>query len=928
MGEELVFDLKGLKKTFRKTGDFFKNKKVQNIITIIFLLSIVFLGIYIRVQNLDLLVDQTTGEYIPTALDPFYFLRMTETIAEQGGLPEYDSMRHHPIIETAWSHELWPYFTVQIHKIIQLVSAEATLQFTAVIFPVIFFILGIIAFFFLTLLVTNSKISALVSSAFLTVLPTYLFRSMAGFYDHEPNGMFFFITTIAIFILSINFLENQKNKSTAKSLVLGSFLGLMSILTLFNWSGVANFLFMIIPLGFILIWLIKIKNLKEDQNSLDKYSYFYISFFISSIIFGIIFGFSLSRIISFIALNSSSLLNGFVVIFLLVDLVLTKIGNENFKVFSKNRIVNNFIITLILGIILISLLRGNIFSTFSDLISRILQPFGGGRVGLTVAENRQPFLNDWISQTGEIFYWIFIGGLVAFGINISKKIKVKSNRYGFLTFWIVLLLGILYSRISIDSLFNGINFISKVFYFGSILLFIIFCIKIYIDKREDLKIPSQYMIVFSWMVFMMIGARGAIRLFFVITPFTCLSAGILFDSLIRAAKKEFKRDGSKEGSLKKIFIILISLALIIGSVLSFINLTQQSVLQAGFTGPSANEQWQNAMEWVRDNTLENSIFIHWWDYGYWVQYLGERATLSDGGQFQKDYGNHLVGRYVLTSPSPEASMSFIKSNQATHLLIDQTDLGKYSAYSRIGSDSNWDRFSIIPVLRIDSGQTQISEDNLRLIYSGTMGVDEDILYRNSDGEIFLPGPKYDSSGNPSFRSYFIGLLTDLSQSNGERKFEQPLGIYLYNNQRYDLPIRYIFNDGEIIDFGEGIDSVAMIVPSLDLDQGANINEFGAMVYLSPRTKDSLFSQLYLMNDPLKKYEGIELVHSENHELIKNLESQGLYISEFMYYQNSLRGPIKIWDTRNISEDIIINEEFLLREGDYAEFDNLDFVKTV
>ena len=26
------------------------------------------------------------------------------------------------------------------------------------------------------------------------------------------------------------------------------------------------------------------------------------------------------------------------------------------------------------------------------------------------------------------------------------------------------------------------------------------------------------------------------------------------------------------------------------------------------------------MSWVRENTPEESIFVHWWDYGYWVQY--------------------------------------------------------------------------------------------------------------------------------------------------------------------------------------------------------------------------------------------------------------------------------------------------------------------
>ena len=42
-------------------------------------------------------------------------------------------------------------------------------------------------------------------------------------------------------------------------------------------------------------------------------------------------------------------------------------------------------------------------------------------------------------------------------------------------------------------------------------------------------------------------------------------------------------------------------------------------------------QWQQAMGWVRDNTPVTAVFAHWWDYGYWVQTIGERATILDGG---------------------------------------------------------------------------------------------------------------------------------------------------------------------------------------------------------------------------------------------------------------------------------------------------------
>ena len=62
-----------MKKELKKTLSFFQQKKIANILIILLLISIIILGSWIRLQNLPLLKDHTTGEHIPLALDPFYF---------------------------------------------------------------------------------------------------------------------------------------------------------------------------------------------------------------------------------------------------------------------------------------------------------------------------------------------------------------------------------------------------------------------------------------------------------------------------------------------------------------------------------------------------------------------------------------------------------------------------------------------------------------------------------------------------------------------------------------------------------------------------------------------------------------------------------------------------------------------------------------
>ncbi len=921
-----------IKEGLNKAVNFLKNKKVQNVIVILLLLSIIFVGVSIRTQNLDLLIDQTTEEHIPLALDPFYFLRVTEIIAEQGSLPEYDEMRAHPTVKTGWTNEIWPYYTPTIHKIAKVFDPDITLRFTAIIIPVIFFVLGIVAFFFLVFFLTGSRVAGISASAFLTVLPPFLFRSMSGFYDHEITGMFAFFITLIAFTFALRFFDkagSSDKNNIYKSISFGVLVGFLTIFTMANWGGIANFVFMIIPLSFLLFWLIKVKNLEENQKNITIYLSFYITFFISSIIFGLLFGFDLSKVIGTITLNSSSMLNGLVLLFIISDFIMIRYGRMITPLKEKikeRRILFSSGLVIAIGVILLSIIKGNIFSFIGNIFESILRPFGTGRIGLTVAENRQPFLDEWISQMGDIFYWLFVGGLVALGTMISKAVKEKNNRYLFVLFWILLLTGILYSRVSSGSLLDGNSFMSKLFYFGSVALFAWFSIKLYKDPNEDLKIRPELLIIFSWMIFMLIGARGAIRLFFVITPFTCLSAGILISSLGNAYMKKPKNTDSSEGNLSKIFISILFIVVIIASVLSLSNLASTSSAQASQTAPSANVQWQKSMEWVRENTSENSIFAHWWDYGYWVQYLGERPTIMDGG-YRGDGLAHLTGRYLLTEKKPEVALSLMKTYNVSHLLIDPTDMGKYPAYSKIGSNNEWDRFSTVSATSVDSSQTQTQGNITTRVYPSGRGVEDDIVYEDENGKkTFLPGAAFDKEGNPNYRSFFIGSVIETTESGSSVSFRQTKGIFIYNGQRYEIPIRKIYFQGEIIDFGKGIDTTLMIIPSIEQSQdGVQIDNLGATIYLNSRVQDSLFAQLYLMNDPEDRYPTVTLSHVEYDPVVSSLRSQGLTgIGDFVQFRG-FRGPIKIWKI-DYPEDTLAKEEFLSAPNEFGGYDNLQFTR--
>jgi asparagine N-glycosylation enzyme membrane subunit Stt3 len=936
-GEKKNIIIKGKENIIKikEKADFFSKflKEKKWFIFIGLLLFVLILGIWIRTLNMPLLIDSTTGKNIPIALDPYYFLRIAETIIEQGELPEFDPMRKS--LNIGWTKEILPNVLVWMYNLGNIFG-DYSIEYIDIIYPVVFFALGLIIFFFLIYSLTNSRGIALISSIFLSFIPTYLYRTMAGFSDHESIGMFAFFLALLGYTYALKKLDKKENRKnidnhrasankkinySIKGLSLGILVGFLTILTLKSWGGIVNFLFMIIPLSFGIFWLIKTKeidNFKENKKEMLSLLIFYISYIISLLFFGVVFGYSFESIFGRAILSTTSLLNGFILLFIISDFfVVQNINKIHIKNSEKYRFLFSLGGVILLGIISLILLGINPISTLLNAIEKLLHPFGEGRVGLTVAENSQPYLENWTSQIGKIFFWISMLGMLFVGKNISKGISKKKNKITFFLFWILLLLGIVFSRISSDSLLNGTNFISKSFYFGSILIFIIISARIYF--KDKIEIKPELIIIASWLLFMLIGARGAIRLFFVITPFVCFMGGYAIINLFN-----YSRENKDE--LGRIILTISFIILIISSIFSMNNFISATFYQAKNTSPSADSQWQQAMNWIRENTNENSIFVHWWDYGYWIEYLGERPTVADGGHFQGGFRDHLIGRYVLTTTKPETALSFMKSNNVSYLLIDPTDLGKYGAYSKIGSDgkdNNYDRFSSIPTGVYDSSKIYETANETRIVYNFGMGVDEDIIYQKEDDEIFLPGPVYDNKGTPSYKSVIGGVI--LTIKTDSLSLEQPQGIYFYNGKQYTIPIRYLYIEGEEIDFEEGLDAAVLIIPKLNLDgQNTKLDNLGAMIYLSPKTSESLFAQLYLLDDVVNRYPTIKLVHSEDDYIVRELKNQGSFVGDFVYYRG-FRGPIKIWEV-NYPENIITKEEFLRSSGEYAEFDNLEVIK--
>ncbi|MEM2932906.1 MAG: STT3 domain-containing protein [Candidatus Pacearchaeota archaeon] len=870
---------------------------------ICFLILIIALTIYLRTQNIPYLKDVTTGNYtLGPDLDPFLYLRHArEIVADK--LQDPDMMRAAPLGASNYAKaSLMPWAIVGIYKLLDIFFAPpiATVEFAAIIAPVIFFSLTLIVFFLFVRQVfkpitTKNKANAiaLIATAFYAVIPEMLHRTTAGIPEIESLGMLWFWFAFLFFTLAW---QNFKlKKQLAYSILAGIFTGLM----IYTWGGF-RYIFMTFSLASLLIFLFD----KDRKKNLIIFA----SWLIPALLFSIA---KVGIKVTLTSFTDTGLATAMLCL-LIIDVALYK-ARAHEKIQNKAKLpesIISIIIVVLLGILLLLIASPSaLIKIPSRVIEGLLYPFGRGRIGLTVAENKAPYFADVFANFGWFFWTFFLGTLILFYNATSHFDKKQKLWLNFLFF--IFILTFIFSRISPSSMLNGENFISRLLYFGGLIIFGIYLVATYIVayRRDDDKtlddfrsIDFTYLLLLAFTFWMLVSMRGAIRLFFIISPALIIASSYLPIKAIDYTK-------SKDELKKYAWYVLVILIIFV-LIFTFINFTKATNQEARWTVPSGYyQQWQKAMAWVRENTSKDAIFTHWWDYGYWVQTIGERATVVDGGH-PVSFWNHLMGREVLTTPEPITALQFMKAHNVNYLLLDPTDIGKYAAFSSIGSDaSGKDRYSYIPTFIMDERLTEEKRNSTVYTFVGGSLLDEDWIVN----ETIFPGFS-NIAGIAGFKLKIEqGLL------------EQPAIIIVYREKGYSLPLRYLYYNNKLYDFKEGIEGMLYIIPYFD---GAKINNMGAAMWLSPKVARGLFARLYLLNETFN--DSIVLAHQQDDLIVEQLKQQVSLNNDIILFRGSLLGPIKIFKV-NYPENIKFYKEYLLTNeqfgwneitGPFAPFDNL------
>ncbi len=87
----------------------------------------------------------------------------------------------------------------------------------------------------------------------------------------------------------------------------------------------------------------------------------------------------------------------------------------------------------------------------------------------------------------------------------------------------------------------------------------------------------------------------------------------------------------------------------------------------GATGyPVTTNDWLDALDWIKNNTPKDAVFASWWDYGYWIATMGERATLADNST---SYTSIIENIARIFFSDPDTAWVALNETQSDYFLI-------------------------------------------------------------------------------------------------------------------------------------------------------------------------------------------------------------------------------------------------------------------
>lgn len=808
-------------------------KKHKMVFVYLALALILIAGAYTRTRNIPMLDSQ----YLVSPDDPYIFLRYSQYIAD-GGLPDNDTLRHYPEgLDPHYENNFIAYLAGYSLNFANVFNPDINMVDIASYLIPTLFVLSLFVFFFLAKEILNSNKFALIATAILAFSPAILLRTVAGFLEKEPVFLLMFFLSMLFFI------KAYKAKESKKMYLFGALAGLCTGLAGFA-SGL--FTFILVYISFFLVAEVILQKMNKHKFVIASL-WFLVAITVISLTTGKYGGFSeVYKNLQFQLVIIALVFCGVSVLFNSVP----KLGKlqKRFGVLPEGLFyaIIAVLVVFIGGLLLFGV--GGVTDKIGGLVEKMFTPFGTDLMATSVSENQPPTFygsgSSWWSTfgiyftllnkpvvIGITFLMFFMGAIILF----YKEFKnLKWGKYFAIVFFIFSM-ALVFENFSggnytygwIDTIFSQQWFFMGLF--GAVAIIILLAGH---KTKEFEKLNSVHLLVLVWYLVSIVAANSAVRLFFIMAI-----PGVLLAAYFIKWCYEWLSENAKQNYLKILpfvlaFIVIIPLFLSVSQSVSSMN--------------PGLEYWYDSMDWIKENTPENAVLTHWWDYGYLVQAKASRATVGDPGNFIHER-NFDIGGHVFNAHNNSEILWFADKYSLTgkdvYLLIPSEDVMKFVQIARLGSASPGaeGRETFFSVYGILDAKTGIIPNNLNMYQEyPQVALFEPLSFQTPVLEDF----RIENSVYEGNSVYILRFLQPISQNE-----TGPVLAQIYNSKTGKmemLPVMCICQQKVGCHDLENVTGVPTCVLPMN----------GGYLNIPYKSKNILFTQLYLLDREIPEFEKV------------------------------------------------------------------------
>ena len=115
-----------------------------------------------------------------------------------------------------------------------------------------------------------------------------------------------------------------------------------------------------------------------------------------------------------------------------------------------------------------------------------------------------------------------------------------------------------------------------------------------------------------------------------------------------------------------IILLMIPMVYPVGSETSSLMDLPPTILNGGSSYQIATNDWLDTLDWIKNNTSEYAVIASWWDYGYWISTMSERASLADNSTISTQIIPNIAKMFL---SEPNLAWHSLNKMQADYVLI-------------------------------------------------------------------------------------------------------------------------------------------------------------------------------------------------------------------------------------------------------------------